>query len=312
MRQIVIGSRGSQLALRQSEYVRREIQKNCPDLVVHIEVIKTSGDRISHDALTRIGSTKGLFVKEIEEALLQGEIDLAVHSLKDVPTTLPEGLSVGAILKRVDARDALVSKRAISSPENWPEQLKLGTSSLRRSVQLQLLYPDVSIVALHGNVDTRLRKVEQPGLDGVVLAAAGLKRLGLEAKITHFFSVKEMVPAVGQGALAIEIRSHDKLLQQFVAPLEHSVTRQCTEAERGFLQRIGGGCQLPMGAHALVQDGEGLFSAFLGSPSRKKFIRKISSGKIEKLQNLALETADYMLSRGAEAVLKEWDIQSKI
>ena len=312
MRQIVIGSRGSRLALRQSESVQREIQKHRSDLAVHIEVIKTSGDKISHAALTKIGSTKGLFVKEIEEALLQGEIDLAVHSLKDVPTTLPEGLCLGAILKRADARDALVSKRPISSPEEWPEQLKLGTSSLRRSVQLQLLHPDLSIVALRGNVESRLRKAEQPGLDGVVLAAAGLKRLGLETKITYFFSLEEMVPAVGQGVLAVEIRSHDKLFQQLVAPLEHSLTRQCAEAERGFLHRMGGGCQVPMGAHALIQDGQGRFSAFVASPSRKSFIRKVASGKAKELQNMALETADYLLSRGADAFLKELDVLSQV
>lgn len=309
MRQIVIGSRGSQLALWQSAYISEEIKKCRSSLKVKIEVVRTSGDKMSETALAKISSTKGLFVKEIEEALLEGKVDLAVHSLKDLPTDLPEGLCLGAIPRREDPRDVLVREEEISSLDELPHAAKLATSSLRRTVQLGQLRPDINVQPLRGNIDTRIRKMSERGLDGIVLAAAGLKRLGLEKKIAYVFPIREMLPAISQGALAIEIRADDRLAQEVIAPLENTLTRRCTQAERLFLRKMGGGCQVPLGAYATVEDGAATFEAFVASAQRRKFIRKISRGLEQELDDLALETADYLLSHGGKEMLEEVDSQ---
>lgn len=305
MRQVIIGSRGSRLALWQSEYVQKEIETHHPEITARIEVIKTTGDKLSEAALAKIGSTKGLFVKEIEEYLLVKKVDLAVHSLKDVPTELPDGLCLGAIPERDDPVDVLVSDNKISSLAELPYGARLGTSSLRRVVQLQSLRPDLEIQAVRGNVDTRVRKMRELGLDGIVLAAAGLRRLGLQDKIAYVFSLQEMVPAIGQGALSVEIRADDEALHQALAPLEHPPTRCCTGAERTFLRKMGGGCQVPMGAYAAIGNGVATFTAFVADPRQSKIIRKISRGKEDELQDLALEAADYLLAQGADRILRE-------
>lgn len=311
MKPLVIGSRGSRLALQQSKIIQRAIQGHHPDLEVTIEVIRTAGDKMPQKALSQLTtSVKALFVKEIEEALLQHRIDLAVHSLKDLPTELPDGLDLASIPEREDARDVLVMASAkFHSLAELPEGAKLGTGSLRRRVQLQHLRPDLIISPIRGNVDTRIKKIQERGLDGIVLAAAGLKRLGLEDVIAYTFSLEEMVPAIGQGALAVEIRQDDERTRQMLEPLNHPPSRRCALAERRFLHKMGGGCQVPMGAHARIENGNALFSAFVGSPSRFELVSKLCQGSPQDLDHMALDAADFLLSHGADKFLKETTAQ---
>ena len=251
---LIIGSRGSKLALWQAKFVKAELQRTTPGLDVTIRIIKTTGDKISETALGGFSGTgKGLFVKEIEEALLAREVDLAVHSLKDVPTELAPEFTLSAIMERADVRDALVTGNGPGDWRTLPAGARLGTSSLRRTVQLKSLRQDFEIEVIRGNVDTRLRKQKELGLAGVILAAAGLKRLGLADHISYLFPPDEMVPAIGQGALAIETRAGDDTIGERVHKLEHPATRVCVEAERVFLKRMGGGCQVPMGAHGRLE-----------------------------------------------------------
>jgi len=311
MKPLIIGSRGSRLALYQSRFLQQALQRYHPELEVTIEVIRTTGDRMSRTSLSQLAtSVKGLFVKEIEEALLQKEIDLAVHSLKDLPTELPDGLDLASIPEREDARDALITTSTrIASLEEIPDGSKLGTGSLRRQVQLEHLRPDLQISPIRGNVDTRIRKIQERGLDGIVLAAAGLRRLGLQEEISYSFSLEEMVPAVGQGALGMEIRTDDEATRQIVASLDHSETRTCALAERRFLQAMGGGCQVPLGAHARIANGNATFTAFVGSPTTGEALRKESSGRPQELEQLALASAEFLLSHGADKILKELNSQ---
>ena len=311
MRKIIIGSRGSQLALRQSKILQEALQKHHPDLESSIEVIRTTGDQTPQADLSKLaGSTKGLFVKEIEEALLKHQIDLAVHSLKDLPTEMPEGLTLAAIPPREDVRDALVTgSPEISSFQALPQGAALGTGSLRRRVQLLLLRPDLMISPIRGNVDTRIRKVQEENLDGIILAAAGLNRLGLQDKITSLFTVEEMVPAIGQGALAVEIRADDEGTRQIVEPLDDPATRSCTSAERRFLQEMGGGCDVPMGAHASIEKDTATFAAFVAGPRTLQVARTASQGLPQELDQLALEAARYLLAHGGDKMLEESNIQ---
>ncbi len=311
MKPLVIGSRGSRLALQQSQSLQQALKRHHPELEVSIEVIRTTGDKIPRTALSQLAtSVKGLFVKEIEEALLQNKIDLAVHSLKDLPTELPDGLDLASIPEREDARDALITTfTQIQSLNDLPEGAHLGTGSLRRQVQLQHLRPDLMVSPIRGNVDTRIRKIQERGLDGIVLAAAGLRRLGLEEKISYTFAVEEMVPAIGQGALAVEIRCDDDATRHMVEPLDHADTRACALAERRFLHIMGGGCQVPLGAHARIVDGDAIFSAFVGSPSSHEAVRKVSHGHPQELEQLALDSAEFLLSHGADKILKEVEAQ---
>ncbi len=311
MKKLVIGSRGSQLALRQSKILQEALQKHHPDLESSIEIIRTTGDQTPQADLSKLAtSVKGLFVKEIEEALLQHHIDLAVHSLKDLPTETPEGLTLAAILPREDARDALVTASPeIPSLQALPQGARLGTGSLRRRVQLQLLRPDLVISPIRGNVDTRIKKVQQENLDGIILAAAGLNRLGLHDKIAYLFPVEEMVPAIGQGALAVEVRTDDESIRQIVEPVDDPATRSCTFAERRFLQKMGGGCDVPMGAHASIEKDQASFTAFVASPRSLQVARIASQGKPQELDELALEAARYLLAHGADYMLVESNLQ---
>ncbi len=311
MKPLIIGSRGSRLALHQSRFLQQALQRHHPELEVTVEVIRTTGDKMSRTALSQLAtSVKGLFVKEIEEALLQKDIDLAVHSLKDLPTELPDGLDLASIPEREDARDALITTTTrIASLEEIPEGAKLGTGSLRRQVQLEHLRPDLQISPIRGNVDTRIRKIQERGLDGIVLAAAGLRRLGLQEEISYSFSLEEMVPAVGQGALGMEIRTDDEATRQIVASLDHSETKTCALAERRFLHAMGGGCQVPLGAHAQIANDNATFTAFVGSPTTGEALRKESSGHPQELEQLALASAEFLLSHGADKILKELESQ---
>ena len=311
MRKLVIGSRGSPLALRQSELLQEALQKHHPDLETSIEIIRTTGDQTPQADLSKLAaSVKGLFVKEIEEALLQHQIDLAVHSLKDLPTQTPEGLTLAAIPPREDARDALVTASpTLSSLQALPQQARLGTGSLRRRVQLQLLRPDLVISPIRGNVETRIKKIEQENLDGIILAAAGLNRLGLHDKIAYLFPVEEMVPAIGQGALAIEIRTDDESTRQLVKPVDDPATHSCTFAERRFLEKMGGGCDVPMGAHASIENDKATFTAFVAGPRSLQVARTSSQGKPQELDELALEAARYLLAQGGDKMLEESSVQ---
>ena len=250
-RPLRIGTRGSALALWQAEWVKSQLLSGERELVVELVIIKTTGDKILDVPLAKVGG-KGLFVKEIEEALLQGRADLAVHSVKDMPAELPEGLHLAAMPRREDPRDALISKNG-AGLDKLPHRARVGTSSLRRAAQLLHLRPDLRIETLRGNVDTRLRKLESEGLDAIVLAAAGLKRMELSQVISEYLEPERILPAVGQGALGIETRIADLSTNEIVASLIHQQTVTTVRAERAFLKRLEGGCQVPIGAYATME-----------------------------------------------------------
>ena len=300
-----MGSRGSPLALRQAEIVCYELERRHLDIETEIQVIRTSGDQPRPEFEFSGLSVKRMFVKEIEDALLKEEIDIAIHSLKDLPSELPPGLCVAAIPEREDPRDALVSSLGIRCSKEIPRNGRIGTSSLRRTVQLRLLRPDLEVVPLRGNVGTRIQRMKEQCLDGIVLAAAGLKRLGLEQRIAFTFSQDEMLSAIGQGALAVECRCEDRQTRELLAPLDHPPTRVCTDAERRFLERMGGGCQVPMGAYASFTSNGCEFQAFLASPYRPVCLRHRGRGSEEDLPKMALHASESILSRGGDEILRE-------
>jgi hydroxymethylbilane synthase len=306
MKTLTIGTRGSKLALAQTHWVAEEIQTLHPEIPVQIQIIKTTGDRMTAASLTQLaGESKGLFVKEIEEALLAGSIDLAVHSLKDVPSTLPEGLAIGVIPEREDPRDALIGDQQLDSFRDLGHGATIGTSSLRRSVQLRGLRPDFKVVPIRGNVDTRLRKLKEQGLGGIILALAGLRRMSLQHHVSYIFSADEMVPAVGQGALGIEVRSGDKSVMELIGTLDHGPTRIAVEGEREFLRGMGGGCQVPMGAYAEISGSDSRFLAFLANPSGEEIIRYSNQVRSDDLVEEAQRAVDYFRSNGSDKILAE-------
>lgn len=294
-----IGSRGSQLALWQANHVARSLRERGHQ--VEIDVIKTTGDKMTEVALAQVG-TKGMFTKEIEEALGEGRIDLAVHSLKDLPTDLPSGFSLAAVMKREDARDAFISKRH-SSLDALPLNSHVGTSSLRREAQLRARRPDLKVTPLRGNVDTRLRKLEAGEYDAIILAAAGLKRLGREDAVREMLPVSVMCPAVGQGALAIEVREGDQAVAHHVEFLNDAATRAATECERALLQRLGGGCQVPIGAHATCEGGGVHLVARVARQDGSLAITEEGDGH-DPLQ-LGAEVGERLLKRGAAEILRQ-------
>ena len=307
MGKITIASRGSPLALQQAQFVEKSIRRLHADVSTRIQAIRTTGDKLSMAQISGTGTrVKGLFIKEIEEALLSGQADLAVHSLKDLPTELPAGLCLGAIPKREDPRDALISASRIHSIQELPKCANVGTSSLRRRIQLEFLRADLQISDIRGNVETRIRKVAETDLDAVILAVAGLNRLGLQQRMDYIFSTEDMVPAPGQGALAIEVRSTDQFIRQIVKPLDHEPTNLCVHAERQFLERLGGDCRFPIGANATINNGQAKFIAFLGSPTNGEVIHKRLSGKSEQLLKLSQDALDYVLSHGGQNILNEF------
>ncbi len=302
-REIVIGTRGSALALAQSEWVAAAIQSVVPGITLRLERIRTAGDRLSDAPLGPAGG-KGLFVKEIEEALLDGRVDLAVHSLKDVPAELPAGLTLGVFPRREDPRDVLVSRTG-ATLDALPEGAAVGTGSLRRQAQLLDHRPDLKVVPLRGNVDTRLRKLDAGEVDAIVLAAAGLRRLGLETRITEFLPPTRMLPAIGQGALAIELRERDLAgdLGAIVVPLDHAETRAAVLAERAFLRRLGGDCQTPVAAHAGIAAGRLDLRAVVASPDGVRVVRGEMNGDAARGEALGAALAEDLLARGARAIL---------
>ncbi len=303
---LIIGSRGSRLALWQSESVKAQLAALYPDIVVHIQIIKTTGDVLKDAPLAIIGG-KGVFTKELEEALFDGRIDLAVHSLKDLPTTLPEGLHISAITEREDARDALVLRAdlAIENPslKNLSMASVVGTSSLRRLSQLKHLRSDIGIKDLRGNVDTRLRKLDEGEYDAIILATAGLRRLGLAERISASISPEEILPAVGQGALAIETRAEDKDTNNFVASLDHAPTRNACTAERAMLRALGGGCQLPIAAYAVQHEQHLRLDGLVAGLSGDVLIRDSIEGEANNAAQLGESLGKRLLKRGAESLL---------
>jgi len=298
-----IGSRGSKLALEQAGWVKSRLEERFKELQVSLTKIKTTGDMILDVPLAQVGG-KGLFVKEIEEALLRQAIDLAVHSMKDVPTLLHSGLHLGAITDREDPRDVFMSKDGRPLKE-LRQKARIGTSSLRRQAQLLHLRPDLEVVQLRGNLDTRIRKLSQEGLDGIILAAAGLKRMGWLDRITEYLPFEVSLPAVGQGALGIECRVVDEATNQKLEFLNHPVTHCCVLAERAFLRRLEGGCQVPIAAHGRLENGSIRLEGLVSSVDGRRLIRDDMEGPMGEAEELGIRLADRLISNGAEAILKE-------
>ena len=333
-KKIIIGTRGSKLALWQAEWVKSALLKLNPGLTIELNKIKTTGDKILDVPLAKVGG-KGLFVKEIEEALLNGEADLAVHSMKDVPTDFPKGLHLAVICKREDPRDAFitavssqqsaVSKNKIKRFKDLPKGATIGTSSLRRACQLLSIRPDLKIAQLRGNLDTRLRKLDEGQFDAIILAAAGVKRLGWAERITEVIEPEVSLPAIGQGAIGIECRVDDEFINKLIAPLNHSETSICVRAERACLKKLEGGCQVPIAAHArLVQKSEvrsqkpedkdsSLFTVhyslimdgLVGSVSGDRIIKSHIEGNPKDAESLGIKLAEDLLSKGAKEILDE-------
>jgi hydroxymethylbilane synthase len=304
----VIGSRGSKLALWQSEWVKARLAELRPEAEIRIEVIKTSGDVMLDVPLAVIGG-KGVFTKELEEALLAEKIDLAVHSLKDLPTTLPDNLAITAITEREDARDALILRASGGGAKNHslrdlPQHAVVGTSSLRRQAQLKHLRPDVSIKDLRGNVDTRLRKLDEGGYDAIILASAGLRRLGFDRRIDAAISHTEMLPAVGQGALGIETRANDPRTAALVSLLEHAPTRAACTAERALLFALGGGCQVPIAAHAVVEGDTLRLDALVAALDGRRVIRDRLEDDAGHAARAGETLAARLREQGAEELLE--------
>lgn len=294
----IIGSRGSNLALWQAEWVRRRLRES--GYGAEIKVITTTGDRMASAALAQ-PATKGLFIKEIEESLLAGGIDLAVHSFKDLPVDLPQELYVAAVPEREDARDALLTRSGVTF-SGLPPQSSVGTSSPRRESQLRSLRPDLKIVPLRGNVDTRVRKLERGDYDAIVMAAAGLHRLGLQDRITQYFAPSEICPAAGQGALAIEIRQEDDRVAAAVQPLDHAATRSATCAERAMLRRLGGGCQTPIAAYAVVTGSAIQISGVVASPDGSRILRASIEGAANDPEEAGARLAQKLIEKGASTL----------
>lgn len=330
MEKIIIGTRSSKLALWQAEHIKAELLKLYPAFNFEIKKIKTTGDKILDVPLARVGG-KGLFVKEIEEALIKGEVDIAVHSMKDVPTELPKGLHLAVITKREDPRDALIirkndnKKDKVKSLKDLPKGSIIGTSSLRRSCQLLSHKPDIKIEPLRGNLDTRLRKLDEGKFDGIVLAVAGIKRLGIEKRITEIINPEIIMPAIGQGALGIEARTNDERINELLKPLDDNETRICISAERAFLKTLGGGCQVPIAAYARIVTEEAnvqknqsminvssknykqllIIEGFVGNLRGDKIIKDRIEGPPERAEDMGIQLAEMLLLKGAKEILLE-------
>ncbi|HPX60979.1 MAG TPA: hydroxymethylbilane synthase [Deltaproteobacteria bacterium] len=301
-KKIRIGTRDSRLALWQAEWVKSELEKAYPGIDVSLVSIKTMGDRILDVPLAKVGG-KGLFVKEIEEAMLRGEVDIAVHSMKDVPTFFPEGLGLCCITRREDPRDAVVSRGIPLS--DLPHGARIGTSALRRQAQLLKERPDLQMVVIRGNVETRIRKLESEQLDAVILAAAGMKRLGFGDSITECLDVQLSIPAIGQGALGIECRLDDREMQDAIAFMNHAETACCVKAERALLKRCEGGCQVPIAAHAVLEGDELHMIGLIAAVDGRHCVRGEVSGDAGQCEELGRTLADLLLSQGGKEILDE-------
>lgn len=296
-----IATRKSQLALWQAEYVRDQLLQHHPDLQVELVKMSTQGDKILDTPLAKVGG-KGLFVKELEAGMLNGEADIAVHSMKDVPVELPPGLHLPVICPREDPRDAFVSNR-FESFESLPKGARLGTSSLRRQCQLSALRPDLEVLDLRGNVNTRLQKLDDGEYDAIILAAAGLKRLAMAGRITAYLESAVSLPAIGQGAVGIECRVDDERVNRLIAPLNDPDTHVCVEAERAMNHRLQGGCQVPIAGYAELSKGMLFMRGLVGQVDGSVIVRGDIAGRPEAAGELGRVLAEDLLSRGADTIL---------
>ena len=310
---LVIGSRGSRLALTQTGFVQAEIRRMVPEIEIRVEIIKTSADKNIEASLRESGAGTGVFVKELENALSREEIDIAVHSMKDVPTTIMEGLRIAAVPAREDARDALISNLCIpDTPQgeftlfSLPMGARVGTGSFRRQAQLLALRPDLRIMDIRGNIDTRVMKVKNGEYDVVALAVAGLRRLGMQNQISCTLSYEEMLPAPGQGALAVEVRADDVYVNEIAKTLNHHPTALAVAVERDFLERMGGGCNVPIAVYARIRDGVLKIDALVAQPDGKHVVRGKTSGDPEKSANVCSALAERVLTAGGREILREF------
>jgi hydroxymethylbilane synthase len=299
---IKIGTRGSKLALWQANWVKSALISTNPSLSVDLIIIKTKGDKILDVPLAMVGG-KGLFVKEIEEALLDGRIDLAVHSMKDMPAEIPQGLCIGAVPERETPNDVLISKNGLLFSELISGS-RIGTSSLRRSAQLRYARPDIVILPLRGNLDTRLKKLETENMDATILAAAGVKRLNYESRITEYLDENIMLPAVGQGALCIEIRENDAEIEPIVTALDHQKTRSAVVGERAFSNCLEGGCQVPIAAYGKIEKNILTLCGLVADIDGKTILKKTLSGPVEQSESIGVKLADNLISMGAKKILE--------
>ena len=304
-RKLVIASRESALAMWQARHIQARLQALYPDATVEILGMTTTGDQILDSPLARIGG-KGLFVKELEQALADGRADLAVHSMKDVPMNLPEGFALAATGEREDPRDAFISVR-YTRLEDLPEGSVVGTSSLRRQSQLQARFPHLKIESLRGNLQTRLRKLDEGQYAAIILAAAGLKRLGLEERITQLISPENSIPAVGQGALGIEIRADRDDMRELLNPLNHPATAACVEAERAMSRALAGSCTVPLGAYAHIENGALRMTGFVASVDGREMVRDSVEGSPKDADALGRALAEKLITRGADRILAALD-----
>ncbi len=304
MKRLAIGSRGSALALWQAEHVRKLLEERA-GISAEVIVIKTSGDKIDHLPFGQVG-VKGMFVKELEDALFDGRVDMAVHSLKDLPSEIPDTLILAAICEREDVRDALIT-RSGQTLDELPQGARIGTSSVRRQSQLRHYRPDLQVCEMRGNVDTRLAKLARGDCDAIVLAKAGLDRLGMSHRITQVLSAEISLPAAGQGALAIETRKEDGELQRHLAALDHEITRRCIGQERALIAALNGGCHVPIGAWARIENEMLKLDAAVLSPDGSECLRENASGKGDDVQALGLQVADLLVRAGAGRILREFE-----
>jgi hydroxymethylbilane synthase len=303
MSQVIrIATRKSPLAMWQAEHVAAELRRIHPGLEVEVLGMSTQGDKILDTPLAKIGG-KGLFVKELEQGMLAGSADIAVHSMKDVPVELPEGLHLPVIMQREDPRDAFVSNN-FKDLDELPQGACVGTSSLRRQCQLGERRPDLKIAPLRGNVNTRLRKLDEGEFDAIILASAGLKRLGFSERITSYIDAGQSLPAIGQGAIGIECRSDDERVNTLIAPLHHGETAACVRAERAMNHRLMGGCQVPIGGFAVLEGERLHLRGLVGEPDGSRIIRAETTGPMGDAERLGIELAEELLAMGAEPILK--------
>lgn len=301
MKPVIIATRKSPLAMQQAEFVKNLLEKYHPHLQVELKGFSTEGDRFLSSPLAKIGG-KGLFVKELERAMIEGEADLAVHSLKDMPAVTPDELVLHTICKRHSPFDAFVSNR-FNSLQELPPQAIVGTSSLRRQAQLLALRPDLKVISVRGSVNTRLGKVDSGECDALILAEAGLKRLGFDERIRHIIQPPDFIPAVGQGALGLECRKHDEVLYQLLEPLADEETTICVRAERAMNAHLRGGCQVPIGGFAVIKDGVIDLQGLVGQPDGSVILRSHKQGSIEYPERLGEQVAEELLSQGAREII---------
>lgn len=300
---IKIGTRGSKLALWQANWVKSALQEKFPQYTVELIIIKTQGDKILDVPLAKVGG-KGLFVKEIEQALLTRHIDIAVHSMKDMPADIPDGLCMGAVPERENPFDVFISQNGIGFKELDSGSI-IGTSSLRRGAQLRHVRSDIVIEPLRGNLDTRLKKLEDENLDAIVLAAAGVKRLDLEHKITEYLDPNIILPAIGQGALCIEIRNDDGKVGPLVQSMDHKATRTVVKGERAFLKRLEGGCQVPIAGYGKINKEQFTLTGLVAEIDGTRIIKSEKSGPLDSAEAIGIDLAEELLARGAAEILQK-------